>query len=65
VVIKNLKQLARTPLRADALAIAEAGYKSIDIEQVFMRKLELHGERLTVQGHTYNLAKLKMYTSSA
>jgi len=55
MVIKNLKQLATTALRADALAIAEAGYASIDIERVFMRKLKLHGSRLTVQGHSYDL----------
>lgn len=57
MIIKNIKQLARTPLRADALAIAEAGYQSLDIERVFRDKVELRDSTLTVHGHSYNLKK--------
>jgi glycerate 2-kinase len=59
MVIKNFKQLAKTPLREDALTIAEAGYDAIDIEQVFKRTLRVAGNVLTVQGHSYDLKKYK------
>jgi glycerate 2-kinase len=59
MVIKNIKALAKTELRAEALAIAEAGFESIDIERVFRTKLELKGSKLTIIGHTYDLAKFE------
>ncbi len=39
--------------------IAEAGYDSINIEQVFKEKLELQGRTLSVQRHSYDLSKFK------
>lgn len=59
MVIKNFKQLAKTALRTDALTIAEAGYQSIDIEQVFKRELKLQSTQLTVHGHNYDLNKFE------
>ena len=37
--IKNYRELARDTLRADALAILEAGYEAIDNERVIKKRV--------------------------
>jgi glycerate 2-kinase len=57
LVIRNIPQLSTTKLRADALAIAEAGYQAINLERVFTDRLHLQSDVLTVGGHSFNLSK--------
>ncbi len=54
--IHNTGELAITPARRDALAIAEAAYNAIDTESVIRSHLSLEGTNLSVGGKTYNLA---------
>src|SRR3989338_9858131 len=61
--ITNSGALNTSPLRADALAIAEAAYNAIDTDAVIRSRLVLTGSQLSVQGHTYDLnafAKIKI-----
>ncbi len=48
--IHNFDALASTPLRTDALAIAEAGYRAVDIGTAFARKVRVDGDELVVDG---------------
>ena len=56
MVLKNLNKLAKTPLRADALAIIEAGYESINIESIFEDNLHFVGGTLHAGESSYDLA---------
>lgn len=55
-IIKNYQQLATTPLRCDALSIAEAGLAAIDTKTVLEKALTLEGNLLHIQGTTFNLS---------
>lgn len=55
MVIKNLKKLAKTPARTDALAIIEAGYQAIRIDHLARQTITVRGDVLSVEGHDYNL----------
>lgn len=57
--IKNAETLATTPLRRDALAIAEAAFESIDTETVIRARLAYSGSVLTVDDATYDLNSYK------
>lgn len=58
-VIKNVDALATTPLRKDALAIAEAGYRSIDLRSMFTKKLQIVGDHLIVDSKRFALSEYK------
>lgn len=55
-MIKNANLLGTTPLRRDALLIAEAGYSAIDTESVIRSHFSLTGNMLTVDGRAFDLA---------
>ncbi len=57
MILKNIRQLARTDLREDALLIAEAGYESIDIAKIFREKLDLEDGVLSAGGKRFRLDK--------
>ncbi|MBM3272411.1 DUF4147 domain-containing protein [Candidatus Kaiserbacteria bacterium] len=57
--IKNAEQLATTPLRKDALAIAEAAFDAIDTETVIRARLAYSGSTLTIDGTGYDLNAYK------
>ncbi len=59
MIIKNLERLAKTPLRRDALEIAEAGYNAIAIESIFERNISFQDEVLTIAGQTFDLHDYK------
>lgn len=54
-LIQNFDTVDITPLRHDALQIAEQGYQALDIEKVFERQLRLKGSVLTIHDQTYDL----------
>ncbi len=56
-IIKNFDALATTPLRRDALAIAEAAYAAIDTDAVLRGALALDGDTLVAGGFRYDLAQ--------
>jgi glycerate-2-kinase len=58
-VIKNTDMLAVTPLRRDALLIAEAAYAAINTEHVIKDHLSLSGNVLSVDGREYDLKKFE------
>lgn len=58
-LIKNSERVATTPLRRDALAIAEAAYRAIDTVTAVASALTLSGEMLTVGDQTYDLRNYK------
>lgn len=58
-VIKNFSALATTPLRRDALEIAEAGYHSIDLRTMFSEKLTIVGDHLVIDGKRFALSSYK------
>lgn len=47
--IRNADALGSTPLRQDALAIAEAGYAAVDVGSAFTKKVRLEGDELVVE----------------
>ena len=59
--IKNFEQLATTPLRKQALLIAEAGLDAVDTARVIERILQYERleDRLTVDGVDYDLKTFK------
>ncbi len=59
--IQNFEALATTPLRLDALAVAEAGYAAIDVGAAFERSVTLSGDTLTVLGTSYQIAGRQIY----
>jgi len=52
-IIKNAEALATTPLRSDALAILEAGYRAIMTKEVMRNSIEIDELQLTVDGHLF------------
>lgn len=57
--IKNAEALGQTPLRQDALAIAEAGLQAIDTSQALARLIRLDGDRLCVGENVCSLFETK------
>jgi len=58
-IITNKKQLATTPLRKDALAIIESGYRAIDIKYMVDSRVRVKGRTLTVRG-THNRTSARL-----
>lgn len=58
-IIKNFDALARTPVRADALCIVEAGYRAIDTETAIRRFVVCDGEELRVGEKAFALGSFK------
>lgn len=50
-----MNNLAKTPLRRDALEIIEAGYEAISIESIFRNAVKLHDNQLTIADQTFDL----------
>ncbi len=57
--VLNKKDLASTSLRKTALEIVEAGYKAINIENVFESYIRRKGNFLILKGRKINLADFK------
>lgn len=57
--IQNFDELNTSPLRSDALAIAEAAYAAIDTETAIKAKLSVSGTSLKAGDRTYDLSKYK------
>lgn len=55
-IIKNIDELAVTPLRKDALAIVSAGYDAINTRAVLTEAVTINGNSLTVSENTYQLS---------
>ncbi|OHA85122.1 MAG: hypothetical protein A2408_02705 [Candidatus Yonathbacteria bacterium RIFOXYC1_FULL_52_10] len=55
MIIQNRDTLATTPLREDALAILEAGYRALDTETVIRETVQISDSTLHVGEHSYNL----------
>ena len=55
MIIKNFSQLATTPARWDALKIAEAGYKAIQVDQLVAQHLNKHQHTIIIGQHHYVL----------
>ncbi|MHB8913700.1 MAG: glycerate kinase type-2 family protein [Minisyncoccota bacterium] len=60
-IIKNSRELSLTPLRHDALAIAEAGYAAIDVGAALERKLRIEDDELRVGDAAYLLAGRRIF----
>ncbi len=58
-IIKNIKRLATTPLRADALAICEAGYEALRVSTIIESQLKLTGTKLQIGKLSYDLSKYR------
>lgn len=59
--IQNVRALAVTDERRDALAIAEAGYAAINIGGAIERKLRFKHEELSIDDKIYRLAGRRIY----
>ncbi|MFA6520509.1 MAG: DUF4147 domain-containing protein [Candidatus Paceibacterota bacterium] len=57
--IKNFEDLATTENRRDALAIMEAGLKSINTENVILNSVRLQDDVLSIMGESFVLSKYK------
>lgn len=57
--IKNLESLAKTPLRRDALLVAEAGLEAISPKNFLPREVRLVGEVLLVKKDEIDLRKFR------
>ncbi len=57
--IRNFDALATTPLRRDALTIAEAGLEAIDTKMVMKQGVRLEGDTLFVRDERFDLAGKK------
>ncbi|RJQ13462.1 DUF4147 domain-containing protein [Candidatus Parcubacteria bacterium] len=57
--IKNYKELSKTPLRAAALKIAEAGLQSVDTEKIINQLIRLEKNILYIRSDQYRLADLE------
>lgn len=55
-VIKNIDEIAVTPLRKDALDILEAGYEAILTPKVIRERVTLKDNILSVDEHQFNLS---------
>lgn len=60
-VIQNADALGATPLRRDALAIAEAGYDAVDVGKAFARKVRIEGDELIVERARYALGGRRVF----
>lgn len=60
-VIANRENLARTDLRRDALAIAEAGFAAIQTSAALHRELRVDGETLHIGDHAYPIAGRRIF----
>ncbi len=58
-IIKNFADLAKTPGRADALTILEAGFRAINTKEVIRKAVHLTDHHLVIQGNNFNLAYYK------
>ncbi len=58
-LVKNTKTLAKTPLRADALRILEAGLAAVDTQTALEAQLRREGETLWVGKKKYHLDRYK------
>lgn len=54
-IIKNYKQLARTPLRRALLDMAEAGYRAVDTEAAIKRNIKLKEGILIIKNEVFEL----------
>lgn len=59
--IQNFEALAENELRADALAIAEAGLEAIDIEKVVRSKVQVKDGEMHIVDKAYALAGRRVY----
>lgn len=59
--IQNFEALARSDLRADALAIAEAGYDAVSVANALARRVTLQGDTLRIDGAEYPLAARRLF----
>lgn len=57
-MITNRAKLARTPTRADALAIVEAGLAALDTKAIISRLVGLDEEAITIDGVAYPRSQL-------
>lgn len=57
--VKNTRQLSKTPLRRDALAILEAGFTAIETRAALHRVFSVKENRVRVGHKTYDLARYK------
>jgi hypothetical protein len=53
---QNYDTIATTPLRRDALAIADAAYEAIDTDTVVRAALSLEGDTIVANGQRSSLA---------
>ncbi len=58
-IVKNLKTLATTPLRRDALAIMEAGIRAVSTEDAVRRAVRRSGATLRVDGKSFRLDRYR------
>lgn len=61
LLIKNAAALAQSDLRADALAIAEAGYAAINIATIIEKKLTLKNGTLSIGENSFPLAGRRVF----
>ena len=59
--IQNFEALAENELRADALAIAEAGLEAINTGAALERTLRREGDELHIDGKSYSLTSRRVY----
>jgi len=59
MIIKRSSQLAITPLRRDAIMVAEAGYQSLDIRSLFADNCTKLHNSICVDNQVYNLANYR------
>lgn len=57
--VKNTRELSKTPLRRDALAILEAGLNAIDTRTALRRAFLIEGNKLRLGHKTYDLSRYK------
>ena len=55
MIIQNFNDLARTPLRKDALTIIEAGFDAIQTDKVIKRSVSVEEKTLHIKGRSYDL----------
>lgn len=58
-LIENFGTLASTPLRADALSIAEAGLRALDTEKALKAAITVVDNTMTVMGKQFDLASYR------
>ncbi len=59
--IRNSEALAKTELRRDALAIAEAGFAAVQTSTALHRELRVEGETLHIGERTYPIENRRIY----